>query len=57
MKNCGSNKCSPNNNGQNGKGDKSRITSLNQFQKNYNKIKWQKPSGSQSNTTTEPRQR
>lgn len=56
MENCGSNKCSPNNNGQNGKGDKSRTTSLNQFQKNYDKIKWQRPSGSLLNTKY-PRQK
>ena len=29
----------------NGKGDKDRTTNLNQFQKNYDKIKWQRPSG------------
>jgi hypothetical protein len=33
----------------NGKGDKDRTASLSEFQKNYDKIKWQKPSGSSPN--------
>ena len=55
--NCGSNSCKPNNAGQNGKGDKNRTTSFKQYQNNYNKIKWQRPSGSESNMTSEHRQR
>ena len=55
--NCGSNSCRPNNAGQNGKGDKNRTTSFKQYQNNYNKIKWQRPSGSLSNMTSEHRQR
>ena len=38
-------KCDSNNCSTNGKGDKNRTANFNQFQKNYNKIKWQRPSG------------
>ena len=44
------NKGEPNKCSKNGKGDKNRTASLNQFQKNYDKIKWQNPSGSLLNT-------
>ena len=32
-------------NSGNGKGSRNRTTNLQQFQNNYNKIKWQRPSG------------
>ena len=37
----------------NGKGDKDRTTNLNQFQKNYDKIKWQRPSGNLPNINSQ----
>ncbi len=49
-------KCDSNNCSTNGKGDKNRTANFNQFQKNYNKIKWQSPSGSLLNTKY-PRQK
>jgi len=49
MKDCNSNKCPTS---QNGKGSKSRTDSFSQFQKNYDKIKWQHPSGELLNTET-----
>jgi hypothetical protein len=45
------------NKGRNGKGDKNRTTSLKQFQKKYDKIKWQRPSGSSPNMISERQQR
>jgi len=46
----------PNKCPDNGKGDKNRTASFNQFQKNYDQIKWQSPSGSLLNTKY-PRQK
>jgi hypothetical protein len=53
MKNSRFNSGASNKQGQNGKGDGDRTSKYKEFKKNYDKIKWQRPSGNSPSTNSE----